>query len=728
MEKYYYITSSLNLESILSTESISSESLCHKRNFGYRNLVMLDGLNQEKYVFLFSEIPNFEIHDSERDNYPMIVEIGGDTLNNRKIKKLSKNVFVCFQTIHITPVNAKFLFFSDEARILAFHNCLDSKLCKMVDYYQLQTVARPVDKEVSKMLESCNVPCPVTPDISTTDASISEDNRIDKIKGFIYGYSLGLLKSIPDNVAELIAVQRRIYDIISSITNNGGYINSDFERELKDLDDKYNNNDPNWTTCKEEWRKEIEGRGFNFKDLNDFLKDSGHGEDVMRGILEKKGLSIRRTLKSVMRCGTPDWISYSEELQKSLNRILLEVYRDRGKNFSLKGIIDVNPDFSMAMMENNDDEDDVLFNKILSNIIWQDVLNSTENLRRARLDIATEVTRRIKTIIEDSGRRWEDSKERIYFNALRKNIKEYTEFNVRDIDSVVYQSIAAFILKGEDYTNLIDYIEQNSISKYQYALAMWGSVVGYVQIPRGVFNSTKNRTVFEKIYKDIYELLYRKSMSGELAVAKNVLVLKNPTDDIRTIDKKSLGDPWYARSVTWICEFLGIETDKKKVAELNKCVESSSSEEELLERLSVTKGWKNNSKKLRKEYERYKKESVEMQDSNPVKKNSAIEHVESHCVQTKLFPHFYEDPEGWDFIGKMVPDKDREKLHKDYDFFIGDMKKGGEAKYYKDVDATDDKQVIGKFCDLKRKQHLPYFPDSLREKIREKLLERYGCK
>ena len=217
-------------------------------------------------------------------------------------------------------------------------------------------------------------------------------------------------------------------------------------------------------------------------------------------------------------------------------------------------------------------------------------------------------------------------------------------------------------------------------------------------------------------------------MSGELSVVKNISVLENPPIDTRTVVEKTPNDSWRTKASSIIKKILGIQDDKKKVAQLEKCLKSSCSEEDLFKRLSTVKGWKRNSDILRKEFERYKKESVEMQDSNPVKIHSAIEHVESHCVQTKLFPHFYEDPEVWDCIKKLIPDKDRDSLYKDFCWFMKRIKEGEAGKYYKNVDVTDDKQVIIKFCDLKRKQHLPYFPDSLREKIREKLLERYGCK
>ena len=74
----YIATSSLNLENILSTESISPYSFYKMRSFGYQNFVQLDILKNIDCILLFSEIPYFYIEDSQRENNPMIIQIDDD--------------------------------------------------------------------------------------------------------------------------------------------------------------------------------------------------------------------------------------------------------------------------------------------------------------------------------------------------------------------------------------------------------------------------------------------------------------------------------------------------------------------------------------------------------------------------------------------------------------------------------------------------------------------------
>ncbi len=50
------------------------------------------------------------------------------------------------------------------------------------------------------------------------------------------------------------------------------------------------------------------------------------------------------------------------------------------------------------------------------------------------------------------------------------------------------QNLAAFVLKGEDFEELKDYLEANAVEDCRYAFALWGALTGYVSISRKVLN------------------------------------------------------------------------------------------------------------------------------------------------------------------------------------------------------------------------------------------------
>ena len=142
-----------------------------------------------------------------------------------------------------------------------------------------------------------------------------------------------------------------------------------------------------------------------------------------------------------------------------------------------------------TVMMSADDRDSKLFNKILYRIIWNDIIPSLEELRVNKASIAKNVVISIKNILEELGEQWVNAPVQLYFNAMRKNISDFTEFNLNEIKDVVLQSIAAFLLKGEDFESLKLYLETNAFCNYRYAFALWGAVSGYVSMPRSILES-----------------------------------------------------------------------------------------------------------------------------------------------------------------------------------------------------------------------------------------------
>ena len=78
--KYYIATSSLNLDSILSAESISPASDYENHQYGSRIFEQVAHLPID-VTLLFSRVPSFSIQDETRENYPMVIEVEADAIN-----------------------------------------------------------------------------------------------------------------------------------------------------------------------------------------------------------------------------------------------------------------------------------------------------------------------------------------------------------------------------------------------------------------------------------------------------------------------------------------------------------------------------------------------------------------------------------------------------------------------------------------------------------------------
>ena len=72
--------------------------------------------------------------------------------------------------------------------------------------------------------------------------------------------------------------------------------------------------------------------------------------------------------------------------------------------------------------------------------------------------------------------------ERQYINAIFKNVSDFEPFDLNSLKNNELQSIAAFILKGEDWDALVRYVEDNAMADLRYVMALWGAIEGYSSI------------------------------------------------------------------------------------------------------------------------------------------------------------------------------------------------------------------------------------------------------
>ena len=502
----YIVTSSLNADNIIATESISPLSHYSLRAFGYKSFCPIKQLPYNDCLLLFSEIPSFTIEDSDRENYPMVLQI--EDVNATKVGEYEGcEIFAYNDSINLSPLNCKLLFFSDKAKVLTHQNCLDSKMSKLVDFFQFE-------RTIPSMIQLDSLVNHINKDILPKGTSTEKENQHNRIKGFVYGYYIGKTKSLPSDVARLLSIQKRVYDIVSSILNNDGNSNLVFDEELSKLDAEYSKLDPNKNRLRMLWEDFAKVNDISTQRLNNILGELGVERDAKINFCKKKGINLRKTRTEY---SSWDLASYNHDLELYTQSIIRSSHTP---GINLFKELDVAPDYSTGMLF-GEDETSMFFNKILAHIIWGNVVSNIDELRVNRFEVATRVTQTIKVIYEGMGKEWNGSNEQLFFHHLRQNIQSYTPFSPIESNNVILQSLAAFILKGEDYQALINYLESNSICEYQYALALWGATIGYVQIYRTIITSEIPQNDFISFYKDVQKLLYGNVIS-------ELMTLQNP--------------------------------------------------------------------------------------------------------------------------------------------------------------------------------------------------------
>lgn len=511
--KLYIPTSSLNADSILSCECVTPAREYRKRDFGYSHFEPLEELRQFDYCTLaFSKVPRFNIYDDSRVNYRMVVEIEFASPEEKGLSHVGRfedtDIFATSNPIHLSPSNTRLLFYRREEMDYVYHNCSDSAKCKLFDFFKYGFCSVS-SSEQGAILANCvdNI------NDHTFEPTYSE-NAYNKVKGFIWGYAIGCLLSRTPETANLLKIQKRIYDIISS-TRNDAFIPESLKSELLALDSEYTKFDPIQRLAKSKWNEHLQnlisnqpefGSAVTTANIDKLLRDLGVETAAKSKFLSEQKLALRKPLSSYSHISSVAYEQYSQELATHTKSAVFHENMERLKHLSFKDSLDVDRASYITVMLSAEDKESDFFNKILYRMIWDNLIPSLEEIRINRKDMAVNVVKTLKAIIEDRGIQWQDSELQAYFDRMRKNISKYEPFELTDISDPVLQSVAAFVLKGEDYESLKSYLEVNAICDYRYALAMWGAMIGYVSIPRSLFDGF-NRSSITTLYHQVESVL-----------------------------------------------------------------------------------------------------------------------------------------------------------------------------------------------------------------------------
>lgn len=519
--RLYIPTSSLNADNILSCESIAPASECRRRKFGYSHFDVLPELRTFANVTLaFSKIPTFSVNDSDRECFAMVVAIDIEDLGKYQIQAIGTfadtDIFATANPISISPSTTQLLFFNERAKSYTLHSCSDSAKCKLFDFYKSRFGIVDWDacgKTLHSYLEDLKLPA-----LGTS----YYENDFDAAKGFIWGYGIGALLSIPQDIAKLLQIQKRIYDIVSS-TKNEGFMPTALSDELSRLDTEYSSVDPSQKAIRTAWTEYLqpfikqylttrEGNNIPVSNIDAFLKAINAETSAKKTFLASRGYKLRKKLAEYMTYGKSGYEYYSRDIE-SYTQQSLDRHRKQSESIQFASELDTDTDKYKTVMMSASDRNAILFNKIVSRVIWDRIIPSVEELRVNKAEVAKSVVIELKKIIEEMGEQWADAPVQMYFNSMRNNITRYTEFNFKEIDDPVLQSIAAFLLKGEEFDALKQYLETNAFPEYRYAFALWGALNGYVSIPRAVSENNLNIHELSSVINQTQESLQQPGLS-----------------------------------------------------------------------------------------------------------------------------------------------------------------------------------------------------------------------
>lgn len=528
--KLFIATSSLNIDNILSTECIAPLSFYNARDYGYNTFYGLDLIPLKNVLILFSKIPYFEIKDNEHDSRPIVLEVDIDE-KTTPLTHIFENdrihVFSLDSVLNLSPFNTRILFYNVNDLNHSRLSCSDSLTNKLGDHFKFDLCKGDFNLAY---LSGLNIHVEDT--CKNYDAKVLQNNKLNVVKGFILGFYLGISKSVSSDTAVLLKIQKRIYDIVATLKNNGGFGNSSFYQELKQLDTDFRKFDPSMRRCKEMWDNTITELAIPSDALNKLLKLYDEENVLKTNFMKKNGL---RSYVSLSQYGYDNIEAYRDSLKSYTSHIVKEDQIKQVSEFNVANTFDLDPTYETCMLT-KDSQETMLFNKFIDTILWHGTAPTSDTLRTDRFNIATQITISAKNIWESLNWQWQGSPAQQFMNDLRQNIKSFTPLDVKKQDNPILKALAAFILKGEDFDAIVQFCEDNSYSDYSYSLALWGATIGYVKIPKPIIASIANLPSFGETYRAICTLLYNTEIKGEWPFIQQPIEIKSDGVDALVVN------------------------------------------------------------------------------------------------------------------------------------------------------------------------------------------------
>ena len=492
--KLYIPTSSLNLDNILQAESISPLLFYAQRKTGYDSLELIEEVKQfQNHIVLFDHPVSFSIHDPGRYNFPLLIEIEVNCKSYGIVNVDENGMYLCGQTLPITPWNSSLLFFRETEYKMTIINTKDNKSIK---YYKNYNIS-PNTTSLSLNLKPLNVS-----EIKSNEVviAISQETKKDKQKGTLYGYLLGQRSSLSPQLAHLVKLTQDLYNVLTSVISApqipdilveqaeklyGEYKNMDpiEKRNRKKFDDNFSSDCEKFKNDKEGFKLQLRGLWHSVKSF--FCKE-WHCEFLPE-------ISLIKTKE--------EYVTLRAKIKLHTSLAVSE-YRNKQSQPSLNGVSIEN---GSLFIKNKP-----YINKAINFIIEQRVTSLT--LCANRLNICSDLVNEIKEIVclQKDENYWKQSKERGYFTDLYNQIKKGDSFDLNSIENEELIAIAAFLLKGEGYDNLKMYLQMNEQSDQHLVFALWGTLCGYMEMNRDNLIDVLSKENYISIDKCLFNTTYAK--------------------------------------------------------------------------------------------------------------------------------------------------------------------------------------------------------------------------
>lgn len=632
--KIYIPTSTLNLDSILSSDSISPKSFYQDRVFGNKYWYEVEENNCDNILLLYKTPHCFSRPKGDLEDHPMLIEFDTD----EDFPNVQDGVLYSDHTLYFNPWKTCFHFFEEHDRAVALSLVSHSIEAKMYRLYYKKMLVSKFDGEFPKI--------DTIPDVSKNIAELSKDVRINSIKGAFYGYYIGAFLSASKDDVDELNIYREILNISSSIISS----------EDKSPTPLQNNR-------LQALFGELRKKEIIYTELTKVLGCEELVEAVTV-VLQRYGKSpFENKCEQLIQSLRFDSDKALSLLKKELDRLQIQVSRKR---------VPLSIDKAEILLSEN--ETLLLSPEIVEHEIEKQLFEywinqyftkkgALRKISSQKVPLSDELTDEAKLCI--GNEKWKESREREFLNNLRRHARgeEFVEPWKNDVLS----SIAAVITKGDDWETLLVYMQKRGMTDYRFAFAFYGAIVGFANMSQDFTDLLYDldREYVAGFYKELYGQLHGYDLSSDLSKINEAtephssISQKQPIPEclqklFDSIDFKELkpeAQDWYKEKTLELWQNFG----------------------------QITKGFVNELKKLssdpmvkgKRGWGKWKDCIKSLEATKPRKRSAQSQQQGTLFDPKQEYPigeYFYNDNNVWIHIEPIVPDSKKEKVKKEIEW------------------------------------------------------------
>lgn len=480
--RLYIPTSSRNFNCLFSEESISPKSFYGERGFGYSKWHSIPENPYENIIVLYDELRYFERPNEGFDDYPLVIEV---CLDNEEVedhfRKDKSGAYLYDGTLYFNPKTTGFVFFSEQQKDIVLSKAEGSLETKLVRIY---------NKRIRVDRAGGNYVAPQVPDAELNRQELAKSVRINKVKGFIYGYHIGSLLSVSKEQGFRVKTTQTLLDLASAIY---GSIDKRPTPQQKRLLQQ--------TVLQESSLAHLLLDKTNLDmDSVSSLIDNVFNQCRWEPASNSPDRAVLNLYSMILSPKTQEQaINYlTSEIHRILDPASTRILPERAKDISImsKNVIDL-----PVLLGRPEDKAvaELWINGELADNKYKGSLASY------RLDLATELTKSVRDNVYKDG--WENSSAKPFLNALRRNLngEEFTEKWSEDVLS----AIAAVLMKGDSWDGLRLFLISKGIQNQAMPFAFYGIINGFANIPKDfsniLLNYRESKTLWELLNSAVYE-------------------------------------------------------------------------------------------------------------------------------------------------------------------------------------------------------------------------------